>query len=135
MAGCILIPILLGTSIYYFVSPDVIFVKQIDAIVGSGIHIELCRDSVTGQFVRNYLPDMLWGYALVFALFSVLENEIVNVWKIFGVAFLFSALLEFFQLPRFVKGTFDICDIVLEGLAETIAIFIIKKYLQGGQEK
>jgi glycopeptide antibiotics resistance protein len=135
LAGCILVPILLGTLIYYFTSPEVVFVKQIDEFVGAGIHIELFKNSVTSQFIRNYLPDMLWGYALVFALYCALKNEIVNVWKIFGVAFLFSALLEFFQLSTFVIGTFDICDIVAEGLAETLAIFIIKKYLQGGKEK
>jgi hypothetical protein len=103
--------------------------------MGIGIHIKIHKECIMYQFVRNYVPDMTWGYALIFTLYSLLDNEMVNVWMILLSAILFSALLEILQISAFVKGTFDIFDIVAECLAETFAILIIKKYVHGGREK
>ena len=35
----IIIPIFLGAIIYYLISPEVIFVKRMDFLIGKGIHI------------------------------------------------------------------------------------------------
>lgn len=72
---------------------------------------------------------MMWGYALIFALFYLLGNNTAMLVKIFFVAFLFSAAMEILQLTPIARGTFDICDIFVEFLAEIIAVFIIKKHI------
>lgn len=36
--------------------------------------------------------------------------------------------MEILQLTPFVEGTFDVLDIIVEFLAEVVAVFIIKKY-------
>ncbi|MBQ8280038.1 MAG: hypothetical protein IJZ23_09385 [Roseburia sp.] len=81
------------------------------------------------RFVRNYFMDMLWGYALVFALFLIEGNNAAELKKIFIVAFAFSAIMEILQMTPIAKGTFDVCDIIAEFFAEVIAVFIIKNFL------
>lgn len=71
---------------------------------------------------------MLWAYALVIALFFVIGNNTVSVLKILSIAFSFTVILEILQITPIAEGTFDFYDIVVEFLAEVIAVLIIKKY-------
>ena len=128
-----LIPIFVGALIYYFSSSEVIFVKQIDKCLGISFHPSvLCKENVIFQFIRNHFLDMLWGYALVFALFFVLGNNAAVIGKTFLIAFSFSAIMEFLQITPRIHGTFDVWDVVVLFLAEIIAVFIIKFYFRGG---
>jgi hypothetical protein len=68
--------------------------------------------------VRNYLPDILCGYALVFSLAFIFGNNAVQIEKIFIIAFSFSVAMKLLQLMPSVHGTFDVLDIVVEFLAE-----------------
>ncbi|MGN0155653.1 MAG: hypothetical protein ACI39N_00260 [Lachnospiraceae bacterium] len=126
----IIIPIFLGATIYYLISPEVIFVRRMDFLIGKGIHIsDITAVNLTIRIMRNYLPDMLWGYALIFTLYYFLNNNTAYLLKTFLIASLFSAVMEFLQITPVVKGTFDWYDIIVELLAEVIAVFIIKKLL------
>lgn len=121
------IPLLVGTVIYYFISSDVFFVKFIDNIIGKGIHFtSLVNTNFLIRFIRFYVLDMLWGYALVFALYFIIGNDAAKLWKILFIAFVFSCAVELFQIASFSTGTFDIADIAFEFLAEVLAVFIIK---------
>ena len=125
----ILVPLLLGTLNYYFISPDVIFVKRIDTFIGNGIHFNNIDNKLwIIKFVRNYLLDMLWGYALVFALKLIFNNNAADTLKIFVIAVAFSAVMEILQITPIAQGTFDVLDILVEILAEVTAVFIIKKH-------
>lgn len=131
LAFHVFIPIVIGTLIYYLLSPEVIFVKQIDRCLGMSFHLSvLCKENVIFQFIRNHFLDMLWGYALVFALFFALGNNAAVIRKTFLIAFSFSAIMEFLQLTSMGKGTFDVWDIVALFLADVIAVFIIKFLLR-----
>lgn len=126
----IIIPIILGALIYYLISPEVIFVRQIDNCLRTNSHIgNISMNNLMIRFVRNYFMDMLWGYALVFALFLIEGNNAAELKKIFIVAFAFSAIMEILQMTPIAKGTFDVCDIIAEFFAEVIAVFIIKNFL------
>lgn len=126
----IIIPIFLGAIIYYLISPEVIFVRRMDFLIGKGIHIsDITAVNPAIRIMRNYLPDMLWGYALIFTLYYFLDNNTAYLLKTFLIASLFSAVMEFLQITPVVKGTFDWYDIIVELLAEVIAVFIIKKLL------
>lgn len=119
-------PIVVGGVIYYLISPDVIFVKKIDSILGNIINIHVALpDNIITMIIRNYLPDMMWGYALVFALFFIMGNNAANISKIFIMTGVFSAILEMLQILPYIYGTFDIFDICVEVLAEAVAVFII----------
>jgi hypothetical protein len=122
----VICPIIVGAFIYYLTSPNVIFVKIIDAVIGGIISFHISPiNNIFFRLIRNYFLDMLWGYALVFALFYIFDNNAVKTGKLFGVAFSFSSVLEILQIMPFVQGTFDIFDIAVEFLAEGIAAFII----------
>lgn len=131
----ILAPILIGAAIYYVISPNVIFVQQLDSLLNRRIHINTTNFNLSiMRFVRNYLLDMLWGYALVFALFLFTGNNTAEIRKIFIIAVIFSAVMEILQLTSIAKGTFDVFDIIVEFLAEVTAVFIIKKHYSEEEE-
>ena len=109
-----IVPILTGAVIYYVTSPDVIFVRQLDTILGMRVHMyDISYHSTIVRFIRYYALDMLWGYALVFALYFILDNNTASLFKIFVIAYVFSVIIEILQLTSFVKGTFDVFDLVV----------------------
>lgn len=119
-------PIAVGAFIYGMASPDVIFLKKASDFIGGTIPVPVFpADSVFLRLIRNYVPDMMWGYSLVFALFCIIGNQAAGVWKAFWIAFPFSAAMEMMQKLSFVPGTFDVFDILAEFLAETAAACII----------
>lgn len=118
----IIFPLIIGAIIYYVVSPDVIFVRKIDSLLGTNMHMI----STVPVFIRNYLLDMLWAYALLFAIYVVIDNT--TVVKAFVIGVIFSTGMELLQLTTLVKGTFDVIDIVVEIIAEIAAVLIIKNY-------
>lgn len=123
----VIIPLLVGAFIYYLLSPDVIFVKLIHCIISDGFHdFKLLIQNPIIRLVRFYVLDMLWGYTLVFSLYFILGNSTADLKKIFLIAFAFSAAMEMLQLTSLARGTFDICDILVEFLAEILAVIIIK---------
>ena len=120
-------PIVLGGLVYYLISPDVIFVRKIDAFLGWDRHSNnIMASSMMMKFVRNYMLDMMWAYALVFTLFFIMGNKTAELLKILMIATVFSAGIEILQLTSVVRGTFDILDIIAEFFAEIAAGFIIK---------
>lgn len=132
-----IVPILTGVVIYYVTSPDVIFVRQLDTILGMRVHMyDISYHSTIVRFIRYYALDMLWGYALVFALYFILDNNTASLFKIFVIAYVFSVIIEILQLTSFVKGTFDVFDLVVELIAEIAAVFIIKNdFFRGGTKE
>lgn len=125
----IMCPLAAGALIYCLAAPDVIFIKKTTDFMGWSIRTRMfSTDSALFILIRNYLPDMMWGYSLVFALFYITGNSAANIWKVFWIAFPFSAAMELLQKASFVPGTFDVFDITVEFLAEAIAACIIYKY-------
>lgn len=122
----VVIPILAGSLFYYITSPDVIFVKNIDRIMGTGLYVGVENTFV--RIVRSYVPDMLWAYALVFSLVAVTGNRTADVWKMSALAGAFSIIMEVLQLTGCIRGTFDVMDIIVEIIAELMAVFIIKRH-------
>ena len=104
----IIVPGILGSVFYYLLSHS---------------------DTTTGiiRYVRNYLPDIMFGYALVFALYGILLNDNFELSKILIIALVFSVFIEILQLASVASGTFDFYDIVVEFIAEAVAVLVIKK--------
>lgn len=122
----IVLPLLLGSVIYYLYSPDVLFVRSIDSTTNLNFHIKIDGSVWVFLFVRNFFLDMLWAYALVFMLYYLIGNNTANLRKIFLIAFSLSVAMEILQITPIVEGKFDLCDIAVEFLAEVVAVFIIK---------
>lgn len=126
----IICPIAAGALIYCMVSPDVIFIKKTADFIGWTCMPVLWTECTFLRHVRNYLPDMLWGYSLVISLFCIIGNNAADVRKVFGLVVPFTVAMEIMQKTPFMPGTFDVFDIFAEVLAETIAAFIIHKLYQ-----
>ena len=120
------LPILAGSLLYYVTSPQVMFVQNIDRLLGVSLHVGTENTFVVN--LRSYMPDMLWAYALVFSLMLVTGNKTADVWKMFVIAGMFSTIMEVLQVIGCVKGTFDVMDIIVEIIAELMAVFIIKRH-------
>ena len=71
------IPILAGSLLYYVTSPQVMFVQNIDRLLGFSLHVGMENTFVVN--LRSYMPDMLWAYALVFSLMLVTGNKTAYV--------------------------------------------------------
>ncbi|MCR5796729.1 MAG: hypothetical protein K6G63_02285 [Eubacterium sp.] len=130
-----IIPLIIGGTSYYILSPNVLFVKAINSLLGiSNIIAHGSPQTAIGCFVRFYLLDMLWGYSLVFALVLCLgSNAAIKI--VLFIAFVFSLSVELLQLTSFMPGVFDLMDISSEIIAELIAALIIHKhFLRGGNK-
>ena len=125
----IIIPILIGAVIYFLTSPDVFFVKAASAFFKLSDRIIVSDfGNLLIRFVRNYIPDMAWGYALVFSLYAIAGSQTEK--ELYGLVFIaivFSATIEILQMTPIMRGTFDLWDIAAELLTEVTAVFIIKK--------
>lgn len=126
----IICPLAAGALIYCLASPDVIFIKRIADFTGRICMPVLWADSAFLRLVRNYLPDMMWGYSLVVSLFCIIGNNAADVRKAFWLAVPFTTAIEVMQKTSFMPGTFDVFDIFVEVLAEAIAACIIYKLYQ-----
>ena len=75
---------------------------------------------------------MLWGYSLVFAVYMIIDNNAASMRMLIYVL-VFSTFLELLQLLPTVPGTFDLLDMLVEGVAEILAVIIIKKYEEASE--
>ena len=126
MLSNILLPLLAGASLYIISSPNVIFLKypKLRIVIAS----ELMNPHIWfWPILRNFIPDMLWGYSLVFAVYMIIDNNAASMRMLIYVL-VFSTFLELLQLLPTVPGTFDLLDMLVEGVAEILAVIIIKKY-------
>jgi hypothetical protein len=125
----VIVPIVIGTIVYCLIAPDVYFVEKLDSLFNiciSSYHVDTHIQYI--KVIRNYLPDMVWGYSLMFALFICSGNNAVDLFRVFIVVVVFSIAMESLQLMNMVIGTFDVFDIMVEVLSEGAAVFIIQKY-------
>lgn len=117
------IPLGIGTAIYVLFRPDTYLARW-----GNGFFHAYTKDisgvirrmentvPVLVSFLRNFTSDMLWAYALFFAV-SFIERG----WKAVVDTMLFAAGIEAFQGWGIMAGTFDWWDIWLEWLAIAVA--------------
>lgn len=136
----VLCPLFIGAFIYFCLSPEAIFVRILVPEMGRDFkECELVKELARSP-VRIFLPDMLWSYALVWMLYLIMKtettdtvfekNKSVGLQEIFSIAFVFSAVMEILQLVPAITGTFDPVDILVEALAEILAVLNIKTFMR-----
>ena len=111
--------LVIGIIIYYF------FLNSI-----------LIKNNIVFSSIRNFIPDICW--VLVFFFTSInfayqfsKKPLLLNSIYIFIIAITF----EFLQKWKFVKGTFDILDILFYCLAIILACIIEMKLRRNEYEK
>ncbi len=120
-AANILLPLTLGTHIYALYRPDTWISVQLYRLTGFQAHTP---PLFAAGIFRNYLPDMLWAYALSFSVGSIYRSGKVS----FALSTIFAASLELLQRPGILPGTFDWMDIILEVCITALAALIIESH-------
>jgi hypothetical protein len=144
----IIIPLILGGSLYFMLSENVIFVQKLKNVMGLreasnisfGVHtntemsfniLEIMKKYIQKAnwlyiFIRNYFLDMLWAYSLNFTIYLLIDIKADKIVRTALIASVFAILMESLQLMQNVSGTFDIWDIISELAAISIASGIIQ---------
>jgi glycopeptide antibiotics resistance protein len=137
----VLIPLVLGLILYLVLQPEAYvstFIRQILHMDGWELQGETVSGSPLLLFLRNFGSDILWAYALVFAVYFFARNTKMPLYGVFLLCALFLLLIEILQYTDIIPGIFDIIDIILESAAACAAIFmlwIMRKGEQKGYEK
>lgn len=116
------VPIIIGAVLYYLFCPDTIFVRQIDEWLGVSKHLYPVTDHFIYQSIRNYLFDFLWAYAMMSAAILLFGADFRNRYRLAGIIIFFEIFMELLQLLPDIAGTYDIFDLVVEGIANVLVI-------------
>ena len=117
----IIIPLFCGLMIYVFMKSG----TYINTFLN--LDFQYKPTTVLEIFIINWFCDFLWSYALVFALFLVLNPFKRRLIISALIPLAFGPTLEFLQKINVLSGTFDWWDIVIECFAVIIATLFIKK--------
>ncbi len=121
----ILLPLLIGATVYILFRPDTYFSGFVYHLLRFKIGVLTVPKTLEYVF-RNYLPDMTWAYALTFSVSWVLYS--CKLRYITTVSVCFCMLFEFSQLFGWLSGTFDYWDITLEICMTALCALIIKSH-------
>lgn len=125
------LPLLIGTVLYVLCRPDTIVSGIVRNLTGFGSDMSgNVKRGLLFDFVRFYLPDILWAYAFPNALMiaCVFDRKCITLCTVIPMAF--SVLTETFQLLGLISGTGDPADCVLECVAVLAAVFHLKVILK-----
>ena len=120
------IPLLIGTIIYLYWRPNAYISRFIFSLFNVSPGIVPGSPKGIERFVRYYLCDILWAYALTFSLVFYLGRSKIRTAYIIGLSFI--VLIELLQLLPQTPGSFDILDIIMEFVICTISIYVIYFY-------
>lgn len=117
----IFMPLFIGLLIYIFVNKR----AYISGIVNIPVNLKL--EGITGVFIKCWLADMLWSYAMTFSLALVLKPFRKRVLISAALTIFLGSFLELLQFLNVITGTFDFWDVIFEITAVLIAVFVIKR--------
>ena len=122
----ILLPLSAGALLYLYWRPDAYISKLISSLFRMPAEPVHGRPAGIYRFIRYYLCDILWAYALTFSLSLYFGKN--ALWAALAVGVGFAVLTELLQLLPVTPGSFDILDIIIEMAVCTLTIIIINLY-------
>ena len=121
----LLVPLLIGSFLYWLMCPDVYFVRVIDTYFPIRRSISMPSDLLT-VIIRNHLFDALWAYSLYYTLILILDSRRLTT----VTALIFLVSMELLQETNWCPGTFDTVDVGVEILSVIVASVTAKIYLE-----
>lgn len=122
----IIIPLILGASLYYIICPEVYFVKIIDYYLNINLHVEFnIEQNILTKVLRNHFFDFIWAFSFTNALGLIFYNDTKVHLKYCIIPICVGVFFELLQKVRVVYGTFDALDILSEILGIASATLII----------
>lgn len=126
---CAIIPILAGTVLYVQYRPDAYVSRLIYRLFNIKPTNTIDRSAI-GTFIRCYLLDVLWAFALPNTLFFAVGFDKNRLKLIFALSMGMAVLTEGLQHFKVIGGTGDLIDCLLECLSITLAINMITKVIK-----
>lgn len=117
----IFLPLSVGLCVYLFFRKG----TYINSIFGIEFNYKL--NSIFGVFVKSWLCDILWAYALTHSLYFTLHIFEHRILISAIISICFATALEVLQLLGCVAGTFDVLDIIFQIAAVLVAAALIKR--------
>ena len=125
----ILVSLIFGLAVYVCYRPDTYVSQFVYNVLGFSVN-EIIPVNVLPtwllQFVRNYLGDISWAYALTFTICYIWLKPGGRVLPALGIAMAFEIVSEVLQRIDVVPGTFDWLDIFLEICITAFLMLLIK---------
>ena len=124
----VILPLLIGGSLYYLLCPNVLFVKRLDALFCINRSADTGHKSFLIFFLRNYFFDLLWAFALTNALSLIFNNNARLLLTSVLLSILLGSLMEVLQFVGLTAGTADFYDIAAEAAGAIVGALIIKNF-------
>lgn len=128
------IPLLLGLVIYFFLKPDTYVIKWIFSFFNFNFTYSISHNNLIVKFIYCYLCDILWAYALTFAVYYFSDFFTHKYFIAMLITIVFCVLIEFLQFFDIITGAFDVLDILFEIIANVLALMYIFIF-SGGYKK
>ena len=115
----ILLSLVIGLTVYVFCRPDTHVSKIVHNLLG--VSPEVVLPEWVMSFLRNYMADVLWAYALTFTVIYILGSGFLT----FAIVAIFEICIEVSQKVGIMSGTFDWVDIILEVCISALVMLLI----------
>jgi hypothetical protein len=126
----ILLPMLSGLLIYLSSRSESIFLNQWISKINQGKVLTFFQNLIPGnllpQWIKFSLPDALWMLSLTTLVLFIWDFKLHKksmLWV--GSTILCGIVLEILQLFGFIRGTFDVLDLLFLIIAGSIPLFFI----------
>ena len=125
----ILVSLILGLAVYVCFRPDTYVSHVVYNVLGVSVDGIIPTNGLPAWlllFIRNYLGDISWAYALTFTIFYIwlgMDGKLVTA---FCIVTAFEIGIEVLQKTDIVLGTFDWWDIFLEICITAFIMLLIK---------
>ena len=121
----IVLPLVLGLTIYVLFKPTAIVSKVVIDLLGLAPFKVQGFGGPFDYFIRFYLCDMLWAFSFTALTRLILGERKKHVIISFLVCLITGGMIELLQNQKVIVGTFDIYDILVETIGSVAAIMII----------
>lgn len=125
----ILVSLFLGLAIYVFFRPDAYVSQALYNVMGVSVDGIITKDALPTWlllFIRNFLGDISWAYALTFTICYIWLTPGGRMIPVFGIVTIFEIGIEVLQKVCIIPGTFDWWDIFLEICITAFVMLLIK---------
>ena len=123
------IPLVIGLLLYLFIRKDSFISGAFERISGISVsvHLENVDSKIIVRFIRNYLADIIWAYAVTSALLLIHDTAGYSELKIVLICLTVELIMEVIQVvnPFF---TFDWIDILVEFIATGTAWLAYRQF-------
>lgn len=129
----ILVPLLVGGALYLLLCPDTLLSGWYYGFLGLP-KPQVSLPEWLRLPLRNFGCDILWAYALTYTLSLILGQTKTGVTLTGGIGIVVECGVELLQNAGVIAGTFDLLDILLEGITTAFALSCIIYHFSKGRQ-